>query len=86
MEPIMNSSDMKCRELADLLTEYLELALTNNDRQRLEMHLQQCLDCRTYLDQMQRTIQLVGTLRGATIHEAERSRLLTLFHSWRADQ
>ncbi len=80
----MTIDTMTCRELADLLTDYFELALAEPDRQRLEQHLHRCIDCRTYLEQMQRTIKVVGTLRDTVVAEPERERLLELFRNWKA--
>lgn len=80
----MTAEDMTCRELADLLTDYFELALAEGERQRLERHLQTCIDCRTYLDQMHRTIELVGTLRDPAVAEPARAQLLEIFRAWKA--
>ena len=48
--------EMPCRELVELVTEYLEDALPAQDRARFEAHLADCEDCNTYLDQMRQTI------------------------------
>lgn len=73
---------MRCRELVELVTAYLEGALSPEDRMRFEAHLAQCDGCTTYLDQMRRTIELTGTLRIDDISpEAERL-LLQTFRGW----
>ena len=43
---------MPCRELVELVTDYLEDRLSPADRARFEAHLAECEYCETYLDQM----------------------------------
>lgn len=75
---------MRCRELVELVTAYLEGALSPADRMRFDAHLAQCDGCTTYLDQMRRTIELTGTLRIEDVSpEAERL-LLQTFRNWHA--
>jgi anti-sigma factor RsiW len=52
--------EMPCQELVEVLTDYLEDALPERDRLRLEAHLEECDACTAYLDQFRRTIALVG--------------------------
>jgi len=41
-------SDLVCRELVELVTEYLSEALSADDRARFEHHLSECPPCTTY--------------------------------------
>jgi anti-sigma factor RsiW len=59
----VNAGELTCRELAELVTEYLEGELTPLARARLEAHLDECDACKLYLDQYRRTIAAVGSLR-----------------------
>jgi anti-sigma factor (TIGR02949 family) len=52
-------SDITCRELVELVTEYLDGALAPADRARFERHLDMCEGCREHLDQMQVTVRLL---------------------------
>jgi anti-sigma factor RsiW len=54
---------MSCKELVELVTEYLEGTLSAMDRARFEAHLAGCDDCDVYLQQMRQTISLVGELQ-----------------------
>ena len=40
---------MKCREVVELMTDYLEGALSAIDRHRFEEHIAGCDGCRAYL-------------------------------------
>ena len=59
--------EMSCKELAELITDYLEGALPAAERQRLEEHMRGCPGCQTYLEQMQQTIRTIGRLSEETI-------------------
>jgi anti-sigma factor RsiW len=48
-----------CREFVELVTDYLEGTLPEEERIRFEAHLTECDGCRGYLDDMRR---LVGSL------------------------
>jgi anti-sigma factor RsiW len=54
---------MTCRELVEIVTEYLEEALSDRNRLRFEAHLADCPHCRLYLEQMRLTITALGRLR-----------------------
>lgn len=75
---------MSCRELVELVTAYLEDALTPEDRMRFEAHLAECDGCSTYLDQMRRTIVLTGTLHVEDVSPEAEQVLLQTFRDWHA--
>ena len=74
--------EMPCRELVELVTEYLEGTLPAEDRVRFEAHLVDCEYCATYLDQMRTTIRLVGRLPEESIDPAALQTLRTAFRGW----
>ena len=75
--------EMRCRELVEVITEYLEGTLPAEDRGRFERHLAACDGCQAYLDQMRQTIRAIGHLPPESISpEAERA-LLEAFRGWR---
>jgi predicted anti-sigma-YlaC factor YlaD len=47
-----------CRELVEMVTEYLEGSLRRRDRRRFERHIAQCADCLRYVDQIKLTTRL----------------------------
>lgn len=76
------SDDLACHEFVELVTEYLEDALSPLDRARLEAHLDQCGGCREYLAQMRQTIHVLGQLHTDSIEPAMRDRLVQVFRAW----
>ena len=76
--------EMPCQELVELITDYLEGALSEVDRLRFEQHLGDCRHCRTYLLQMRQTIQALGKLPEETIPDEVKSELLQAFRDWKA--
>jgi anti-sigma factor RsiW len=74
---------ISCRELVELVTAYLEGALSREDRLRFENHIADCDGCTTYLEQMRRTIELAGTLRVDDVSRDAKQALLHAFQDWR---
>jgi anti-sigma factor RsiW len=79
----MLDNDVTCQELIETVTAYLEGMLGAAERASFEAHLAMCEGCRTYLDQMRRTIAAVGTLREDSLSTSDRERLLALFRTWK---
>ena len=79
----MAERELTCQELVELITSYLDDALTSEERQRLERHLTYCHGCRVYLEQMRVTLQLVGRLSPEDIPDDLRDGLLAAFRSLR---
>ena len=78
----MTARTLTCREVIDLLTDYVEDALPEQERRRVEAHLASCDGCTTYLEQMRETIRLTGMLTEEQIPGEERQRLLDAFRDW----
>lgn len=75
--------EMACRELVELVTDYLEDRLPAADRERFEAHLADCEYCATYVDQMRQTIRTLGRIPEESLSADARRALLTAFRSWR---
>jgi anti-sigma factor RsiW len=75
--------EMPCRELVEVITDYLEGALTESDRLRMEEHLAECDACRDYVEQFRQTIALAGRVEPARLSDATRNELLSAFRDWR---
>ena len=58
----MDVMELSCRELVELVTDYLEDALGEADRRRFEAHIAGCGGCTRYLEQLRLTVRLTGTL------------------------
>ena len=53
---------MTCREVIDVLADYLEATLSGATLQRLEDHLRACAECLAYLATYRRTVGLAGAV------------------------
>jgi anti-sigma factor RsiW len=74
---------LTCQQLVELVTDYLEGALSRADRQRFEQHLDVCPGCVTYVEQIRETIRLTGGLREDDLAPAARDALLAQFRNWK---
>ena len=54
---------LTCRELVELVTDYLEGILPQHDRAGFDAHIAGCANCTRYVEQFRETIRLTGTLR-----------------------
>ena len=79
----MAATELTCRELVELITNYLDGALSHGELARFEAHLATCDGCETYLDQIRQTS---GALRGLTNGDMDpeaRDALLRAFRNWK---
>jgi anti-sigma factor RsiW len=72
-----------CRELVELVTDYLDGTLSRRDRARFDSHIAACPNCREYLEQFRETIRLTGTLRESDVSPEAEKTLLAQFDSWK---
>ncbi|MGZ5352147.1 MAG: anti-sigma factor family protein [Actinomycetota bacterium] len=72
---------MNCRSLVELVTDYLEGALAQDERAAMDEHLAGCEDCTNYLEQMRTTIRIAGRLHEDEIPPEIRETLLQAFRS-----
>ena len=75
--------DLSCRELVELVSDYLSARLPPDERTHFELHLTYCAPCRTYLDQMRQVLDSAGRLTESSIEPGEREALLSAFRGWK---
>ena len=76
---------LTCAELVDLVTDYLDGALSPADRARFDEHIMTCPPCQADIDQMRRTIDVLGRVPQESLStDAERD-LLGAFREWKSD-
>lgn len=78
----MNPNPLSCQELVELVTQYLEGVMPEEERARFENHLSRCQGCTAYVEQMRQTIQITGRLSEETIAPKTKEQLLALFRNW----
>ena len=77
--------DLVCQRAVELVTDYIEDALSRADRRRFESHLAGCPHCTEYLEQMRVTIRLSGRLEPDELPPEVRDELVALYRQWHAD-
>ncbi len=75
--------ELTCRELVEVITDYLEGTLPERDRRLFERHLGECPYCANYLEQMRATVATLGELNEESLSPATRSELLAAFQDWK---
>jgi anti-sigma factor RsiW len=73
---------MTCRELVELVSDYLEGRLDARDQERFTAHLDVCPDCREYVEQMRVTVRALGEQPAERLSPAARSTLMRAFRDW----
>jgi anti-sigma-K factor RskA len=74
---------MSCKELVELVTDYLEGSLSWRQRRRFEKHLVLCHGCNAYVEQFRVTLSALGTLREEDVPPPARDELLAAFRDWK---
>jgi anti-sigma factor RsiW len=74
---------LSCKELVELVTDYLEGALDEATRTRFEEHIATCDGCTEYVEQMRETIRLVGHVDETQLSPQARTKLLAAFDDWK---
>lgn len=75
---------MTCREVVELMTDYLEGALSVADRVRFEQHMTGCDGCRAYLAQLRTARMLIGRTANEPVPEPLKAELMNAFRNWKA--
>jgi anti-sigma factor RsiW len=82
----LRRKDLVCQEAIELMTEYLEGALSRRQRLRLESHLKACPNCSAYLEQIRITIRLSGSIVPDDLQPDAVDELTELYRRWRAGE
>lgn len=73
---------LSCQELVELVTDYLEGALSERDRRAFEAHIADCNGCSEYLEQLRVTIEIAGTITPDDLTPEAETALLHAFHDF----
>jgi anti-sigma factor RsiW len=76
-------NQLRCEELVGLVTDYLDDALSAEQRHGVEEHLAVCRGCMQHVGQMRLTIKAVQGLHEEALPPPTREELLELFREWR---
>lgn len=75
--------EMPCQELVEVLTDYLDGALSERDRARLEAHLEECEACTAYLEEFRMLINTAGRIEPEPLSPEFEAGLLQAFRDLR---
>jgi anti-sigma factor RsiW len=77
---------LTCKEVVELVTDYLEDVLPPDMRRRFDQHLTACDPCVVYLEQMRQTITALGKLPEESVPQTAMDTLLHHFRGWPRDR
>jgi len=78
-----DAHELSCKEVVELVNDYLGGHMSAPDRARFEQHLAECDGCTTYLQQMTTTIALSGRLGEDSLPDDVKRDLLDAFRRWK---
>ena len=82
---MLRRRDIVCQQAVELVTDYLEGALSRRNRRRFEAHLRACPNCSAYLEQIKATIALSGSITPEDLTPEARTDLIALYRRWRSE-
>ena len=78
-----SAEHITCQEVVELVTDYFEGALADDETELFEQHLNFCEGCDWYVDQTRTTVSTVGRIREEDVPAETRERLVTAFRDWK---
>lgn len=82
----METVDLTCQQLVELVTDYLENSLTEEERWRFLAHLDGCLGCQIHLDQTRMTVRALAADSDDSVAPGAEDRLVDLYRRWKLDR
>ena len=76
-------SELECRQIAELLGDYLDGTLANHVRELLEFHIEGCGPCVAFVNTYRGTVNAAAQLREAEIPSELKQRLLSVLRAAR---
>jgi anti-sigma factor RsiW len=74
---------ISCREVVELVTAYLEGALSRDDTERMEAHLRLCPPCVQYVEQIRSTARIAAVAAAELELRPDREALLAAFRAFK---
>ena len=76
----MSEEPLVCIQIVELATDYLENALTSEDRLQFDEHVAYCRGCQNYMDEFAKLVRVIINLHTGAISDEARSSLLRVFN------
>jgi anti-sigma factor RsiW len=77
---------LTCRELVELITDYVEGALDVEQHAAVARHLRDCDECLRYASQLQQTGRVLASMPADELSASDRAALVATYREWRARQ
>lgn len=74
---------LTCKEVVELVTNYLENALLPGLRKQLEEYVADCSGCTNYIEQVRLTVGMLHQLAQEPVFPETKQELLEVFWSWK---
>jgi anti-sigma factor RsiW len=84
MNAMTDADPMECRQIAELLGDYLDGTLPKETRELIEWHIESCAPCVAFVSTYRGTIDAAKKLRETTIPPELKQRLLSVLRSRQA--
>jgi len=75
---------LTCKELTELVTDYLEGRLPLGSNLSFRLHVMMCRNCREYLREMKIIVRTLGALPPDPIPPEISDQLLVVFRNWKS--
>jgi predicted anti-sigma-YlaC factor YlaD len=84
MKKSNTTAGLACKEVVELVSDYLEGVLLPEKHAALEEHLAGCSGCTNYVEQVRLTIGMLRTLAQEPVFPETKEELLQVFRQWKA--
>ncbi len=75
---------MVCRDVTELVTDFVEGRMSFWDRMRFQLHIAMCRNCREYVRQIRKTLRLLGDSPPEPPTPEVEAELLRCFKDWKS--
>ena len=79
---MIDPNDPACRDVVEVLSDYLDGALDDDTKRVVETHLASCEGCDRALAQLRETVRVTGMLSEEQLTEEQKTTLLEAFRGW----
>lgn len=82
---MITTDKLTCREVVELVTDYIEESLAPGKQAQFEAHVADCPGCTIYIAQVQQTIGMLRKLSDEPVFPETREELLQIFREWKRE-
>jgi anti-sigma factor RsiW len=79
-----SADHVSCQEVVELVTDYLDGALSPEEAGLFEQHINFCEGCVWYVEQIRMTVEAVGEITEEDLSPEAKDKLMGTFRDWRS--